>query len=536
MSGSAAVATTIFVLAMVATLAVGLLSARGRERSLAEWSVSGRGLGVLFVWLLMAGESYTSFSFLGTAGWSYSFGVPILYLVAYLTVGFAVAYVVGPALWTYATRHRLISIADIAEHRFRSRPLGILVAVVGTVFLVPYIQVQIQGMGVVVNAMTYGRVDLGVASVVSFVVAETFVLVSGLRGSAWVSALKDVLAIVAVVFLAVYVPVHYLDGFGDFAHRMVTERPEWLTFPGHESGGLGGAWFVSTLLLNGVTITVFPTTVAGYLSARSPNTLRRNAMLLPWYQLLLFIPMMVGATALFVVPSLDNPDLALFRLVTDALPAPLVALVGVAGALSAIVPMSVFMLAIGTLCGRTLLGGGNGADPRARSRTAAGEADEPDEDGRPGGNGGADAPDGTSRPDRNGGAGRGELSVKRRSQSVCLLAGLVALAGSLFYPNTLVQLSVLSYEGLAQLVPAVLLALYWRGMSAAGAVAGMLAGLAAMTALWATGNDPWHGVNGGVLALALNLLVTLAVSLAGRRRDRAGEKERSEKPMRRCAT
>lgn len=481
MNGNAAVATTIFGLAMVATIGIGVWSARGRSKGLAEWSVSSRGLGVLFIWLLMAGETYTSFSFLGTAGWSYSFGAPILYLVAYLTVGFAVAYVVGPALWTYASRHGLISIADIAEFRFRSRPVGVLVAVVATVFIVPYIQVQIQGMGVVVNAMTYGSVDLKVAAVISFVVAEVFILVSGLRGSAWVSALKDMLVIVAVVFLAVYIPMHYLGGFSDFMQRMVTEKPQWLTFPGHESGGRNALWFLSTVVLNAVTITIFPTTVAGYLSAKSPNALRRNALLLPWYQLLLFVPMVVGATALFVMPTLGNPDLALFALVTDSLPSPVVALIGVAGALSAIVPMSVFMLSIGTLWGRTVLGGGNGADPRARRRA----------------------------PGRSGDAS--DMRAKRLSQLVCVIAGLIALAGSLFYPNTLVELSVLSYEGLAQLVPVVLLALYWRRLTARAAVAGMLTGLVVMTALWATENDPYHGVNGGIIALAANLVVLLAV-------------------------
>ncbi|MFG3259555.1 sodium:solute symporter [Streptomyces sp. NPDC048172] len=482
MSGSAAIATTIFGLAMVATLVIGVLSARGRDKGMAEWSVSSRGLGVLFIWLLMAGEAYTSFSFLGTAGWSYSYGVPILYLVAYLTVGYAVAYVVGPALWTYASRHKLLSIADMAEHRFRSRPVGILVAVCATVFLVPYIQLQIQGMGVVVNAMTYDAVDLKVAAVVSFVVAEAFVLVSGLRGSAWVSVLKDLLVISAVAFLAVWIPFHYLDGPGELLDRMVTEKPEWLTFPGHASGGLNGTWFVSTLLLNAVTISIFPTTVAGYLSARNPNALRRNAILLPWYQLLLFIPMMVGAVALFVVPALGNPDLALFRLVTDSLPSPVVAVIGVAGALSAIVPMSVFMLAIGTLCGRTLLGGGNGADPRSPAREPV----------RPG-----DARD---------------MRVKRLSQLVCFLAGLLALGGALFYPNTLVELSVLSYEGLAQLVPLALLSLYWRRMTAVAGVAGMLTGLAVVFLLWGTDNDPYHGVNGGVIALAANLAVTAALT------------------------
>ncbi|MGW8380883.1 sodium:solute symporter family protein [Streptomyces sp. ODS28] len=495
MSGSAAIATGIFAVAMVLTLLTGVLSARGRDKGLAEWSVSSRGLGVLFIWLLMAGESYTSFSFLGTAGWTYSYGVPILYLVAYLTVGFAVAYVIGPALWTYASRNGLISIADMAEHRFRSRPLGIVVAVVATVFLIPYIQVQIQGMGVVVNAMSYGSIGLKTAAVVSFVVAEAFILVSGLRGSAWVSVLKDVLVIGVVVFLAVYIPMHFLGGLGDFMQRMVAEKPEWLTFPGHASEGRNGAWFASTLLLNAVTITIFPTTVAGYLSAKNANALRRNALLLPWYQLLLFIPMMIGATALFVLPALGNPDLALFSLVTKSLPAPVVAIVGVAGALSAIVPMSVFMLSIGTLWGRTVLGGGNGSDPRFRKPAAeAAEA-----------------------------GGARDLRNKRLSQLVCFLAGLIALAGSLFHPDTLVQLSLLSYQGLAQLVPVVLLALYWRRMTAAAAVAGLAVGLAVTVLLWTTGNDPWHGINGGILALAANLLVTAAVTVL--RGGRTGQRE-----------
>lgn len=477
MSGSAVVATTIFAVAMAVTIILGVLSARGRDKGLAEWSVSSRGLGVVFIWLLMAGETYTSFSFLGTAGWSYRYGAPILYLVAYLTVGLSVAYLVAPAIWTYATRHNLISIADMAEHRFRSRPVGILVVLVATVFIIPYIQLQIQGMGVVVNAMSYGAIDLNVAAVVSFVVAEAFILVSGLRGSAWVSALKDVLVIGTVVFLAVYVPLHYFHGAGQFLDRMVAEKPEWLTFPGHSSGGRGAAWFVSTVLLNGVTITIFPNTVAGYFGAKSPNALRRNSVLLPWYQLLLFIPMMIGAMALFVVPALKNSDLALFAVITNALPSPVVAIIGVAGALSAIVPMSVFVLAIGTLWGKTVLGGGNGADPR---RTHANRAD--------------------------------DARTKRLSQVVCFAAGFLALAGSLFLPNTLVQLSVLSYEGLGQLVPIVLLGLFWRRMTEAGAISGLAVGTAIMLGLWGTGHDPLYGVSGGLIALVVNVVVTVAVS------------------------
>jgi SSS family solute:Na+ symporter len=51
-------------------------------------------------------------------------------------------------------------------------------------------------------------------------------------------------------------------------------------------------------------------------------------------------------------------------------------------------------------------------------------------------------------------------------------------------------------------------------MTARAGICGMLVGLAVMTGLWATDNDPWHGVNGGIIALAANLVVTFAVTRA----------------------
>ncbi|MGF6884079.1 SSS family solute:Na+ symporter [Nocardia sp. GAS34] len=481
MNGRASVAVTLFAVAMVAAVVIGVLSGRGGERSLSEWSVSGRGLGTLFVLLLMAGESYTSFSFLGAAGWSYRYGVPIFYLIAYLSTGLVAAYFIAPLLWTYCARHGLMSIADIAEHRFRSRWLGIAVAVICTVFLIPYVQLQIQGMGVVVHAMSYGAIDLKVAAVVSFVVAEIFILASGLRGSAWVSVFKDGLAVLSVLFLVIYVPWHYFHGPGRLLDRLVTERPGWLTFPGAGGGTFGAAWFVSTIVLNVATICIFPTTVAGYLSAANPTALRRNSILLPWYQLLLVIPMFIGAAALFVVPKLSDPDLALYDLVTRSLPPAVVAVIGIAGALSAIVPMSVFLVSIGTLWGRTILGGGLAGSARA---------------GDPG--------------DRQRGW----------SRLICLIAGTIALAGALRYPKLLVNLSVLSYEGIAQPLPAVLFGLYWRRLTAAGAAAGLVTGTAIVLGLHAAGQDPLWGVNGGLFALAANIVVAVVVSLTVRANDR----------------
>ncbi|MBH1932859.1 sodium:solute symporter family protein [Streptomyces sp. AV19] len=476
MSGDSTVATTVFATFMLLTVALGLLAVRGRGAGggITEWSVGGRSLGTVMIWVLMAGEGYTSFSYLGAAGWGYNFGAPVLYVIAYLSCGYAIGYVVGPTLWSYAREHGLVSITDMVAHRYGRPWLGAVVAILATVCLLPYIQLQITGMGVVVSTISYGAISLDWAYFIAFAVTTAFVVVSGLRGSAWVSVLKDVLVIGTLAFLAIYVPAHYFDGYGPFLDRLVAEKPEWLTLSGHGGSGLGGTWFATTSFLNSLTVVIFPTTVAGYLGARNAEALRRNAVLLPFYNVLLFVPMLLGMAALFVVPGLTGAgsNLALFKLVVDSLPAWLVGLVGVAAALSSIVPMAVFMLVIGTMWGKSVLGLIPALDGRPRRQRFA-------------------------------------------AQTVVVAAGTLALALTYAAPNTLVRLSLISYEGMAQLVPMILLGLVWRKLTLWGALSGLVVGGALVCALVFTEHDPLWGVNAGALALGVNLVVALAVSWLG---------------------
>lgn len=466
---NAQISVTVLIVFLIATigLAVAARSRRTVSRDLADWSIGGRSLGVVLTLVLMAGETYTSFSYLGAAGWSYTNGVSALYVVAYLSIGMGVSYLVGPMLWRYAQEHNLLGISDIVAHRFASPWLGALIAVLATVFVLPYIQLQITGLGVVISVVSYGTIGLSVAYLVAFAVAEAFILVSGLRGSAWVSALKDTLTVGTLALVFVYVPLHYFGSYGELFRRIEEQHRAWLTLPGPAHAALGIGWFISTVVLNSVVLTVYPTQVAGYLSARSAQALRRNAMILPFYQVLLFVPVVLGMAALFVVPGLKDSNLALFEMIKTAVPAWLLGVIGAAGALSSIVPMAMFMLVIGTMWSRSVLGRHPRTAPRQR-----------------------------------------ELA-----QGVALLAGVAALGMTYLWPNALVRLSLLSYDGMAQLMPAVLVALVWRRVSVRAVVSGLAAGLGVVSWMVLTGHDPFHGVNAGLLALAVNVAVMTIVTL-----------------------
>src|SRR5260370_15040207 len=81
---------------LLITLSLGIRAASGRQRSVAEHVVAGRGLPLLLVFFIAVGEIYSSLSFLGQPGWSYAYGVPILWATMNGTMLAMMSYWLGP--------------------------------------------------------------------------------------------------------------------------------------------------------------------------------------------------------------------------------------------------------------------------------------------------------------------------------------------------------------------------------------------------------------------------------------------------------
>src|ERR1035441_3291607 len=126
--------------------------------SLEQWTVAGRGFGLVLIWLLMAGEVYTTFSLLGASGWAYSRGGPTLYILAYMTLGYVVSFYILPPLWEFARSHGLQTQPDFFKTCYGSQALAALVALVGLVSLLPYVLLQLVGMGIIVEVASYGGI------------------------------------------------------------------------------------------------------------------------------------------------------------------------------------------------------------------------------------------------------------------------------------------------------------------------------------------------------------------------------------------
>lgn len=57
---------------LVLALYLGIKARKGKDMDMEQFAVGGRGFGTFFIFLLIAGEIYTTFTFLGGSGWAYS--------------------------------------------------------------------------------------------------------------------------------------------------------------------------------------------------------------------------------------------------------------------------------------------------------------------------------------------------------------------------------------------------------------------------------------------------------------------------------
>ena len=306
---------------------VGIYAGRRLKMNLENWTVAGRRFGIVIIWLLMAGEIYTTFTFLGASGWTYSKGAPAYYILVYGALAYTLSFFILPAVWKVGKRYGLHTQPDYFIKRYDSRSLGVFVALLGVFCIIPYLQLQLTGLGFIVEVASNGAISSNAAILIAFVLTCVFVYTSGLRGAAWVAIIKDVMMIAAVGVVGVGVPLIYFGSFEKMFDVIITKAPHHLVFPG-SSPDMGVVWVMSTALLTGMGFYMWPHVFASAFSAKSHRVIKRNAIIMPFYQIPILLIFMVGFSAFLVLPGLENGDLAFLELVNKTYPAWFMGFVG----------------------------------------------------------------------------------------------------------------------------------------------------------------------------------------------------------------
>ena len=488
------VALVVFCAFFLFVTGAGFWAARWRRpaagmATLEEWGLAGRSFGTLITWFLIGGDLYTAYTVIAVPAALYGAGALGFFAVPYAVLAYPYMMVVLPRVWRVCHRHGYITLADFVHGRYGSRTLATAVALTGVLALLPYIALQLVGIKVVIAAMgIHGEWPLGLA----FTILALYTWTSGLRAPAVIAIVKDVMLYIMVIAAVVILPLR-LGGYArifELANNALAAHTPPATISLRQGQFLP---YVTLALGSSVALMLYPHTATAVLSAKSANTVRRNAALLPAYSLLLGLIALLGYAALAAGIVTRDPNMAVPLLLLRVFPPWFAGFCLAAIAIGALVPAAIMSIAASNLFTRNLYGAF-----RRRPMTPAEES--------------------------------------RSARLASLVVKFAALVFVLRLPATYaIEMQLLGGIWMGQIFPAVVCGVFTRWFEPSALVAGWVAGMASGTAMalslgLRSSVYPLHlfgsvyPMYAAVPALGLNLAVSAVLTLALRTTRRAADR------------
>ncbi len=320
--------------------------------SLEEWGLAGRSFGTVVTWFLIGGDLYTAYTVIAVPAALYGAGALGFFALPYAIVAYPYMLVVMPRLWRVCHRHGYVTLADFVGGRYCFPPLTLAIAVTGILSLMPYIALQLVGMRVVIAAMgVHGEWPLAAA----FIILAAYTYSSGLRAPAVIAIVKDLMLYVMVIAAIIILPLK----LGGYAHIFAVANQALSTHSPAASITLRPRQFLpySTLAFgSAVALMLYPHTATAVMSAKSANTVRRNAALLPAYSFLLGLIALLGYVALAAGVKTKDTSMAVPLLFLQQFPEWFAGFCLSAIAIGALVPAAIMSIAASNLFTRNLYG------------------------------------------------------------------------------------------------------------------------------------------------------------------------------------
>ncbi len=445
---------------------------RSRGSGLAEFFVAGRSLGGTVGFLTWSATLFSAFTLVGLPGFFYTHGIGSWVFIAFADTYMGVMfYVIGRRIWRLGRQYDFITPTELLGYRFASPALSILAVAVSAIFLLPYIAIQMIGVGRLLQGAT--GIPYLWGSLFLLLVVLIYSELGGLRAVAWTDALQGVVFFFLFYVTAVLFIGREWGGVGAMLAQVVEARPALVSAPGPNGYFTYGTLISLFLLIIGMPLTQ-PQLCIRYFTLRSERSLRVMAVASSTFATLIVVPaLLIGLGGAVVFPGLVSGDLLLSSVLTRYVPPILAGLVVCSVIVAAMSTVDSQILVLGSLFVKDVYSHLSGREMTETQK----------------------------------------LRAARVAVFACMA---VAFLLSLRPVPLLIQLSILSFAGTFQLAPAYLAALFWPRASRQGVLASIVAGVSVLVLgqwvlprAWLLGLHPgiWGFAAGGLALVNVSLLV-----------------------------
>ncbi|WP_175107706.1 monocarboxylate uptake permease MctP [Pararobbsia alpina] len=473
------VAMTVFIAFFVLVTVIGFFAARwkaGDLTQLNEWGLGGRQFGVLISWFLVGGDFYTAYTVIAVPALVYSVGAYGFFALPYTIIVYPFVFAVMPKLWKIAHAKNHITGADYVQGEYGGKWFPAAVAITGIVATMPYIALQLVGMQVVIKSLgVSGELPL----IVAFVILALYTYASGLRAPAMIAFVKDIMIYIVVIAAIVIIP----EKLGGYAH-VFDSADKFFAAKGGATGIIlkpqQFTAYASLALGSALAAFMYPHTMTAILASGSATTVRKNAIFLPAYTVLLGLIALLGYMAIAAGVQVHAASDVVPALFNKIFPSWFVGFAAAAIAISALVPAAIMSIGAANLFTRNLW-----------------------------------------RPLVN--PNITPTQEASNAKLVSLVVKFGALLFIIFLPTQYaIDLQLLGGVWILQILPAIVFTLYTRRLSMPGLFLGWLVGIVIGTSLAIIqGLKPVYALHFGastfplyigLIALAANIVVTFVVS------------------------
>ncbi len=279
---------------------------RRRAESEDDYYLAGRAQGWIVTSLTIMATFFSSFALLGAPGMVYRDGVVFSLFSLNVPLAGAAIYLLGARIRRIGRENGYVTPADMISAHYGS-PLGLrlLVALIGLLYTVPYVVIQIQAGGILSEQLFPGRSTFETGAVLLALITMLYIMVGGMRSVAWTDVVQGGL-LVGGMLLAGFCVVAVLGGPGPFFAAVAELPAKSLSIP-----GTTGRWTPEMLFTASVFASlgsmIQPAQWMRFYAARSNAVLRRSALIFAVVLTLCFFfgVMLVGLGGQVLYPLVD---------------------------------------------------------------------------------------------------------------------------------------------------------------------------------------------------------------------------------------
>ena len=459
-------------------LAITVLNGRKKKQKNAEgFFLANRGVSSVLLPLTMIAAMQSTFAFLGAPGMYYTHGISYISIVlSQVWVALMVVYF-GNKIRKLANKNGYMSLGDYLQDRFDSKYLKVLASCISVLMTMVFLAMQYVGNARAMNIVSGDAISYPAAILISVVFSLRYVLIGGAGGVVLLDAVQAVILLVGIV-VAAWIAIAPVGGIQALFTQIIEKMPELLSRPGPQGTYTDKYWIMQFIVLP-FGIWFCPHIWMKSLMAKDEDALAKSAISIPVSQILIygFATLFIGlAGHLLLQPQqVGAADNVLPLLMTTRSKWFIAALVMAAAIAAGISTINAMLLVSSQIVSQDLILIN----------------------------------------------GKGRISEKKNmilSRTIVFIIAAICGIMALNPPETLVQIvQDVAYTGLAQLAPAFLLGMYWKGCTKTGAACGMSAGIAILfgTRIMNVAPLGWPGFMWGFFT---NILLTVLVSLMTRQK------------------